>query len=240
MTDALQYVHAVVRETAVNRKDIVVTGHSLGGGLAQYVGVVTGAETHTFNAPAAEKFVSNLQKDLQSPALAEKLKNLEMSNITNHVRGGDIVSDFGGRHLGRVVVYEEQKRTEAPLSNRTFGLAGGILGVKANQIYQNHRMDEFREDLQRGAIGEAQNSRKLDGALGVAEKTWEFGFVKGAGAVGGAAFGPVGKAAASATAQGSYYIGKNYIAPYVAPTLGDWMYEADKKFFGGWLFDPGM
>jgi hypothetical protein len=76
------------------------------------------------------------------------------------------------------------------------------------------------------------------GKTALAEEVFVQGFVWAAEKAGWT-FGPHGAALAAATAQASFDIGKNYIAPLVAPTLADWMFRADQRFLGGKLFAEG-
>ncbi|MDR3226694.1 MAG: hypothetical protein LBT56_03375 [Prevotellaceae bacterium] len=74
-------------------RTVIITGHSLGGFLAQIAGYISGDETHTFNAPGAYQYIT--EKNIDSA------KNV---NITNHL-SQDIVSKFG-KHAGKKIIYE--------------------------------------------------------------------------------------------------------------------------------------
>lgn len=70
-------------------KSLSLTGHSLGGYLAQSVASRTGVPAVTFNAPGASA-----------------VKKGENHNITNYIREHDVVGMFG-THLGTVVKYRD-------------------------------------------------------------------------------------------------------------------------------------
>jgi hypothetical protein len=70
-------------------KSLSITGHSLGGYLAQAVASRTGVPAVTFNAPGASA-----------------MKKGDAHNITNYIRAHDIVGMFG-THIGQVVRYHD-------------------------------------------------------------------------------------------------------------------------------------
>ncbi len=61
---------------------ITVTGHSLGGALAQLVGAATGADAVTFNSPGVAHLLNDLNLSTSD----------EYSNITNYSLGNDILN----------------------------------------------------------------------------------------------------------------------------------------------------
>jgi hypothetical protein len=63
-----------------------ITGHSLGGGLAQLVGAVTGATTYTFNAPGVKSLLDNLG-----------LPQGDYNNINNYNATYDPASEVGNQ-----------------------------------------------------------------------------------------------------------------------------------------------
>ena len=67
-----------------------ITGHSLGGFLAQVVGSTEGAKTTTFNAPGVVAPLRDRYGVASSP-----------SNVTNYGRAGDPVFNLNESHLGR-------------------------------------------------------------------------------------------------------------------------------------------
>ena len=74
--------------------EVELTGHSLGGGIAQVVGLQTGLQADTFNSAPMMEYIEE-----KYPAV-----NLDnVSNITNFRREGDPVSGYG-EHLGQVIV----------------------------------------------------------------------------------------------------------------------------------------
>ncbi len=69
-------------------ESVAITGHSLGGFLAQVVGAKTGHTTITFNAPGAQGFFPEIKSS---------------KNICNYIRKSDIVGNFG-THIGQTEV----------------------------------------------------------------------------------------------------------------------------------------
>ena len=80
---------------------------------------------------------------------------------------------------------------------------------------------------------------KTGGAFGATNQSVESGFVKWAGRA-GESFGPVGGAAAAATATASFEFSNAYIAPFVAPTFANGMLWVDSKAFGGRVFGESV
>jgi autotransporter-associated beta strand protein len=63
VADAATFVKNV--ETAYPQADITLTGHSLGGAVAQLVGEASGLDTYAFDAPGAQQLYSSLSGSLQ-------------------------------------------------------------------------------------------------------------------------------------------------------------------------------
>jgi hypothetical protein len=111
-----------------------VTGHSLGGGLAQLVGAKHHVETHTFNAVGVpedtiKKYVGTIRTSLP---------------ITNHIRRHDLVGNFG-KHLGATVTYPdcEQGGKGGLLASPS---VSGAAGTGAH-LLQNHSTGCFVSDF---------------------------------------------------------------------------------------------
>jgi hypothetical protein len=96
---AAQYATGVISAERHSSKstdaEIILTGHSLGGALAQYVGTVTGWTTYTFSAPP-------LRPEISSP-----LQGKSTGQVTNFVFNNDLVVKgagiLGGPYLGKVI-----------------------------------------------------------------------------------------------------------------------------------------
>jgi hypothetical protein len=84
-----------------------VTGHSLGGFLAQVVGTEEGVGTSTFNAPGVPPELGDLYGIKVTP-----------SNVTNYGREDDLVFNFNEPHLG---AREDQPNVGGPLANHGIG-----------------------------------------------------------------------------------------------------------------------
>ncbi len=68
----------------IGNQELIITGHSLGGGLAATAGAITGAPTYTFNAAGVH---ANTLANAQ-------LTTNDFSNITNYITRGDILTRF--------------------------------------------------------------------------------------------------------------------------------------------------
>lgn len=88
--------------------DLTIVGHSLGGSLSQYLGVLHPASTIiTFNPYG----IGNIA------AIQDKLAGQTFGNITNHVLKNDFVSVLGGsKMLGTTVSYEPSPELSPTLS----------------------------------------------------------------------------------------------------------------------------
>lgn len=109
-----------LEQSHVKPKSILVTGHSMGGVMAQMVGHKTGAETHTFNAPGAK-------------TLGYYDTSGHTKNITNHVRSTDSIGNYGA-HIGHVAYYNQSAKD------------GSFLTYPTNQ----HSITYFKNDIKRG------------------------------------------------------------------------------------------
>ena len=122
---------------------VVLTGHSLGGALAQIEAARTGHRGETFNAPGMMGAIVDLN-----------LGKTDFSNITNHRREGDLVSKVG-EAAGKTVVYGDPPETreagrmvkELETCQARIGckVMGGI--VAGSVALTNHSMDLFQRDL---------------------------------------------------------------------------------------------
>ena len=75
---------------------IVLTGHSLGGGLANYVSVLTGARAVTFNAPSTlVTAVSNYLSGIEYGRMGQYFKGLNDNLRTDYVNNSDWVGKVG-------------------------------------------------------------------------------------------------------------------------------------------------
>ena len=86
LLDAENFYNAVI--TQYGDSNITITGHSLGGALAQLVGAETGVETVTFNAPGMKNQISGGS----------------YNNITNYVNLNDWIGCYG-QHAGTTCFY---------------------------------------------------------------------------------------------------------------------------------------
>ena len=88
---------AAILQSIPSGIDVTLTGHSLGGGIAQLVGQKGNVRTITFNAPGAATLVNALQTELN----ALQPRNTSVNDIVNYRTYGDAISLFG-QHIGDV------------------------------------------------------------------------------------------------------------------------------------------
>ena len=83
--------------------EITLTGHSLGGALAQLLAYATGFPATTFNAPGAAQVIQKLEPQLSGlSSLSNPLGSL---GVTNYRLYGDLVSTIGAQ-VGSTITYE--------------------------------------------------------------------------------------------------------------------------------------
>lgn len=95
------------KEMAAGRR-VSVTGHSLGGGLAQVAGVWEGVPFVTFNAPAMKHVLKVAKVNILKPQMMLRTRKAQSADETSGVNfriAGDPVSIHGlaGGHVGMVV-----------------------------------------------------------------------------------------------------------------------------------------
>lgn len=140
ITDSFGNVHLLNVDTK-----LIITGHSLGGGLAQLVGAQSDfkdVEVHTFNAIGVAQMVDNLSKEGFN-------FSGDYSNITNHVISRDFVSTIYD-HLGEVIVYKpslENRLTAGDYIPFNFSKKGnGIIGTiypALGKAFKGHTITNF-------------------------------------------------------------------------------------------------
>ncbi len=131
----------------VNPADVIVAGHSSGGGLAQIVGttIFAGSQTQTFSAPGVSSFLRLVENDTKNPLRPILAQRNDAAAIVNNIRIGDPVPRYGGAHIGRVVAYDNP--IEAPK-----------VPVDAKSDFAKHSIRQFSADLKAGMKGVAVTS----------------------------------------------------------------------------------
>lgn len=138
--DSTRFAEKVISEANQHAKDegrqlpeITVTGHSLGGTLAEINAARYGLKGETFNAYGAAGLMEGV------PAGG--------TQVIDHVRAGDVVS-AASAHFGEVRVYAAQKDIDT-LSHAGYRDDGGILSIR-NPVkaidFDSHSIDNFVPD----------------------------------------------------------------------------------------------
>jgi hypothetical protein len=132
----------------------VVTGHSLGGALAQVVGAEQGVNTETFSAPGMAGFIQKLNK------LNEKDYKITGTGKTiNHIRKNDLVGHTG-QHSGNVIEYDSYNEPNA-LIRSNMG-AGPLIPIVRQE--NTHDRDNFAKDINSGQfVGTVTTERSQSG-----------------------------------------------------------------------------
>jgi len=123
--------------------EVTVTGHSLGGTLAEVTGHYFGLKGETFNAFGAASL------NMRNPATGEHYRIPEGGNaMVNHVMAADLVSS-ASPHYGQVKVYTNQREIDTLQkygyeNNRSvFDLRNDIFSAVAAMSGGSHDMDNF-------------------------------------------------------------------------------------------------
>jgi fermentation-respiration switch protein FrsA (DUF1100 family) len=138
--DSTRFAEKVIAEANQLAKDegrqppeITVTGHSLGGTLAEINAARFGLKGETFNAYGA----AGLMEGIPTGG----------TQVIDHVRAGDVVS-AASEHFGEVRVYAAQKDIDT-LSHAEYRDDGGILSIR-NPVkaidFDAHSIDNFVPD----------------------------------------------------------------------------------------------
>lgn len=91
ITAADKFYRDAVRKAGSRARNVHITGHSLGGYLAAYVGAKYKRHTVTFNAPPGARYALANSKGKMAP-----YDKVAISRIKNYRRTGDTVSSFAG------------------------------------------------------------------------------------------------------------------------------------------------
>lgn len=131
------------RNRGMNVPEVTVTGHSLGGTLAEVTGHYFGLKGETFNAFGAASL------NVRNPATGETYRIPEGgSAMVNHVMAADLVSS-ASPHYGQVEVYTNRREIDTlekygyENSRSMFDLRNDIFGAVAAMKGGSHDMDNF-------------------------------------------------------------------------------------------------
>jgi len=132
----------VATALGVASSDIVITGHSLGGALAQLLGAANGNQTETFNAYGAGNLLGEL-------GIADGAH----TNVVNHVLDGDPVSVFpGSKMIGGTLDYFTKADT---FWNSTIGtfMSFARLDLYFTYMGGSHSISNFLDQTLASQIG---------------------------------------------------------------------------------------
>lgn len=143
--EALFYVGKIVEQQSASNYDIVMTGHSLGGGLATYAALYYDKPAIVFNAaPIGSELLNDIQNLNERKS---RVKNIDMK--------GDVVSGFGGQS-GPIYVLEIPASVRAQLGAEWSAVKEGLpfirnfvaLGVATDTVKELHSMENVIRALQ--------------------------------------------------------------------------------------------
>lgn len=93
-----------------NGRPVSVTGHSLGGGLAQVVGLWEQVPFVTFNAPAMRQAMHLARVNIFKPQMAKRTAGAmavrDAAGMNFRITGDAVSTSLGGDHVGTVVVLD--------------------------------------------------------------------------------------------------------------------------------------
>lgn len=133
-----------LRSRGTDVPNITVTGHSLGGTLAQISGHYFGLKGETFNAYGAASL------NIRHPTTGELYRLPEGGHgMLNHVTGADLVSS-GSTHYGQTRVYTNQREIDTPQKygyanndSRWMDRRNDVVAAGAAMRGGSHDMDDF-------------------------------------------------------------------------------------------------
>ena len=96
-TDAFNFYYDLQRK--YQDKEISITGHSLGGSLAQIVGTITGANTYTFGAYGTGNLLKNIKYKNNITNYGNEKDIIFMKNINNHIGNTKVIKTNGTSSL---------------------------------------------------------------------------------------------------------------------------------------------
>ena len=93
----------------LNGRKLSVTGHSLGGALAQVIGVWSGVPFVTFNAPPMKNALRMAKVNIVKPQMMMRSRGKSVDDVMgiNFRVEGDIVSAAGMKHVGKVITMDQ-------------------------------------------------------------------------------------------------------------------------------------
>jgi len=148
----IENIHREVRVNSSSMPEIFVTGHSLGGGLAQLVGWIYGLNGATFDAPGAQRVINSQDfLPLVAPYLNERAGAVGASFI-NYIADRSLVSAVS-EHVGepiRLISLAEPGTLRAALTIFGIILTGGtgliVAGATAGTV-DGHSIDAIERSV---------------------------------------------------------------------------------------------
>jgi hypothetical protein len=157
---ALVFVNDYLKTSKENPENITITGHSLGGNTAQYIGAQTGLKTIAFNGPGvAAPYLD--KKMLNSPQILNVVRDEKDISLFEGDVGGDAVGKgnknnwtFSGQHIGNY-------------------LALRSIGKDYLGLHIEHSMEGVLADIENGVKPITERSDFLPAAQLIMKKTDE-------------------------------------------------------------------
>ena len=163
LPDQYQYAQQFLSDVSAANPgaSISITGHSLGGALAQLQAAQTGLPATTFNPYGARDLV---------PALNERYPGLNLdpnatySNITNHQTALDGVSRLpGSSQLGDMQTHAAPSEGLAAFMT---AMTRNAALAAATAFYWSHSIDRFTNEIYDNSLADAMKSAFMDFAFG--------------------------------------------------------------------------
>lgn len=147
-----QYKNALIFANKIlqnrSKSNIHITGHSLGGGLAQYTAASLGLPATTFNAAG-----------LFAPTRDQEITSFWSENIKNITYGGDLVSEFGTLIGPEIILNKDNGAILKVLDNHSMDTMLGYIKERKNaDFWKQKKYTKFESDSIEKIINDSPNA----------------------------------------------------------------------------------